>query len=83
MGAINSVATVQASHYQKSYPNGQRSNTKYPNGQRFSHKRPSGQSKDNRGPKLEYDLRQQLYKDGKCYQCQKTGHTWRECPNRK
>jgi hypothetical protein len=75
LGAINPTAN----HYQKSYPNGQRVN----NGQRFFSKRPNGRRQDHRGPKLKYELRQQLYKDGKCYHCQKTGHMWKDCPEHK
>lgn len=77
LGAINQNHTVQAHNSQRRYSNGQRVNN-----QRFFSKRPNAQRQD-RGPKLKHDLRQQLYKDGKCYHCQKTGHMWKDCPERK
>ena len=96
LGVISQASAIQPSSQQPRHPNGQRFSSqqpRHPNGQRFnsqhpnrlrSHtQRPNDPRDNSQDPRLKYETRQRLMKEDKCFHCQKTGHRWRECPNRK
>lgn len=84
---LGTMSTFNNDNRQRSTFQGQRpytnSKTNFKNNSKkgyFFGQRP----KDNdHGPKLNTGLRSKLFKEGKCFHCQQTGHQWRNCPNRK